>query len=153
MPAADSPVSKEGACLSSLEIGQLASAVMESAQAQRALQHVTGCEDCGRRLLEAKEDFERPMDREEERLLAGVKQGVAEAATPERRAAGARWQKWWSIAAAAVVLSAVGVWWATERSPSRRLASGLQASYLAGRPFEFRLDLPGYGPQRQQKGR
>ena len=153
MPSGEGSSFQQGDCLSSLEIGQLAGMVMEASRAQVALQHVAGCEDCGRRLREAKEDFDRPLDADEERMLGQVKDAPAGLTMPDTRRGRRQSGMVWALAAAAMILVTAGVWWLTGRSPARRLETGLQAAYRAGRPFDFRLDLPGYGPQRQQKGR
>lgn len=145
---------KETACLSGMEIAQLATGSIDDGRAADLLEHVSCCGICARHLQEAKQDLGRELSSEEEAVLANLRSSraewqstlVARARRPDRRQV---WNWVSAAAAAAVVLLGIGGFWLMHGRGPERL---LEQAYLEGRPFEYRLDLPGYSEVRQERG-
>jgi hypothetical protein len=146
-------------CLSTMQIAQLATVSMEPQAAASMLDHIRDCGSCSARLREAKEDLGRELSQDEKKLMTSLESTTTEwqtamAANLARPGRNLRPSRLWFLAvAAAVVVLAFGGWFYFVRATPERIEHMLTQAYSAGRPFEFRLDLPSYAPVRQQAGR
>jgi tetratricopeptide (TPR) repeat protein len=152
----ENPRSQGTGCLSAMEIAQLALGLADEEQQARGFDHIAACSGCSERLREAKEDLERELTAEESAVLQGLESGKpawqARLSRPlkVRPAVGRRWI--WA-AAAAVLAAAAGTWWVVlPRTGLRGVERLLAEAYTAGRPFELRVELPGYAAIRQLQG-
>jgi tetratricopeptide (TPR) repeat protein len=156
-PADKSAYSAEAAgrtaCLSAMEVGELATGAIESGRAAKLLEHAASCDLCARALAEAKRDLARDLSAEEEAVLASLSSSrtewqsrLADRITKKRKPYAGLWI---GIAAAALLSIAIGIAWSAYRNQPKYLIARV---YQAGRPFEYRLDLPGYSAVRQERG-
>lgn len=147
-------------CLSTMQIAQLATGAIDPSTAASWLDHVSECAWCGTQLHEAKQDLGGELTGAESKMMTRLESATREWQTamagrvPSRARSfdakrARRWPVW--AAAAAIVLSAGG-WWLYRSFGQRDIERLLVEAYHSGRPFEFRLDLPGYAPLRQQAG-
>lgn len=144
---------KQRECLSSMEIGELAAGALDDTRGAALLEHVILCNTCSQRLREAKRDLGRELSSEEKSILDGLRSSQAEwqsaLVARAKRPGSRRVWNWVGFAAAALVLLGVGGFWLLNRRGPERL---LDEAYLEGRPFEYRLDLPGYSGVKQERG-
>jgi CHAT domain-containing protein len=142
---------------------EAAAGLLAAERAGDLLSHASGCDYCGRLLLEAAEDFNSDLTAEETQRIAGLSsaqpaeqrriaarlaEACGQATTAKPRPA--RWQ-WMMAAAASLVVGAAGLWLILQRAdaPGRLLAQ----AYSERRTLEFRIAGAQNGPVRVERGR
>lgn len=156
------------ACPEAETIRALAGGVLAGPEADALLEHAADCDHCGAVLRMASEDFSAELAPAEQQELAALQSSCAawqqqmagrmraaasarSASVVEMPARGGAWLRW-AVAAAAVVVLAVGglTGWRALRHPDvNRL---LAQAYTEQRPMELRIAGAAYGPVRVERG-
>jgi tetratricopeptide (TPR) repeat protein len=133
-----------GDCISSFELAQLAADILDDPRKSVVYGHLSECNTCCRVLADARECLHRDLTPAEACLADQIETpAVLHTRSRFSRPSLLRWSFAIPLAAAIILIAAVGL---IVLRPARTRVAGLLAdAYSQGRPFEYRLSLPGYG--------
>jgi tetratricopeptide (TPR) repeat protein len=165
------PDSRTSDCPSDAKLEELAAGILDSAEADKLLDHVVQCQHCSGLLCEATRLFSDETLAEETKVIGRLRSSNTEwqkklsgklarqsllTSEPNQgknnRLAGTSLWFRWAIASASLIVLLVSGWWVARKYQTPSESTLLLQAYSENRNLEMRFEGAAYAPLRESKG-